>query len=139
MSGIAPERLILEITESMLMSGQQRTQAMLRQIAATGVRFALDDFGTGYSCLAYLKTYPISALKVDRSFIIGVDTDDVSKAIVRAILNLAQALNLKTVIEGIETEAQAAALRGMNADYLQGYLFGRPMLPEALIEQFSKA
>lgn len=136
MSGIAPERLILEITEGMLMSGQQRTQAMLRQIAATGVRFALDDFGTGYSCLAYLKTYPISALKVDRSFVIGVDTDPVSKEIVRAILTLAQALNLKTVVEGVETKEQADALKGLTVDYLQGYLFGRPMLPADLIAQF---
>lgn len=137
-SGIAPERLVLEITESMLMSGHQRTQALLRQIATTGVRFALDDFGTGYSCLAYLKTYPISSLKVDQSFVTGVDTDDVSRAIVRAILNLAQALNLKTVVEGVETKEQAGALKGMNVDFLQGYLFGRPVPPEALLAQFAK-
>lgn len=137
-SGIEPGRLILEITESMLMSGQQRTQALLRQIAATGVRFALDDFGTGYSCLAYLKTYPISALKVDRSFIVSIDKDNVSKEIVRAVLNLAQALSLKTVVEGIETQEQADALAGMKVDYLQGYFFGRPMPPDALIAQFSQ-
>lgn len=139
MSGVEPNRLILEITESMLMSGQERTQALLRQIAATGVRLSLDDFGTGYSCLAYLKTYPISALKVDRSFVTGIESDEVSRSIVKAVISLAKALNLKTVVEGVETQAQANALTGMNVDYLQGYLYGKPVTPEELIAQFAPA
>lgn len=136
-TGIDPNRLVLELTESLLMSSQERTQALLRTIAASGVRFSLDDFGTGYSCLAYLKTYPISALKVDRSFIIGIETDEVSRSIVEAIINLARALKLNTVVEGIETREQADAVIAMNVDYLQGYLFARPMAPEELIQKFA--
>lgn len=136
-TGIDPSRLVLELTESMLMSSPERTQALLRKIAALGVRFSLDDFGTGYSCLAYLKTYPISALKVDRSFIQGIETDEVSRAIVEAIVNLAKALKLSTVVEGIETRSQADAVISMNVDYLQGYLFAKPMSPEELIQKYA--
>jgi diguanylate cyclase (GGDEF)-like protein len=139
LTGIDPSRLVLEITEGILMNEQQVTQALLRKISATGIRFSLDDFGTGYSCLAYLKTYPISVLKVDRSFLQDVETDEVSRAIVQAIISLARALKLHTVVEGVETEAQAKVLKTMGADYLQGYLFGRPMPPSELIEKFGPA
>lgn len=136
LTGINPSRLVLEITENMLMSGQERTQSLLRKIADTGVRFSLDDFGTGYSCLAYLKTYPIAALKIDRSFLSGIEDDEVSRSIVQAILDLARALKLYTVVEGVETQGQADVLKAMNAHYFQGYLYGRPVPPEQLIEKF---
>lgn len=138
-SGIDPKRLVLEITESILMNGQERTQALLRKVAATGIRFSLDDFGTGYSCLAYLKTYPISKLKVDKSFVIGIEEDAVSRAIVKAIVNLSQALGLNTVVEGVETQAQMDALVGMDIDLLQGYLFGKPIPPSEFITTFTQA
>lgn len=138
MPGVDPSRLVLEITEGLLMSGQERTQALLRKIAATGVRFSLDDFGTGYSCLAYLKTYPISALKIDRSFLAGIEKDDVSRSIVKAILDLARALKLATVVEGVETAEHAALLKEMSVDYLQGYLYSRPVPPEELLRRFAK-
>jgi diguanylate cyclase (GGDEF)-like protein len=136
-SGIEPSRLVLEITENMLMGGPDRSQALLRGIAATGVRISLDDFGTGYSCLAYLKTYPISGIKVDRSFLAELASDVVSQAIVRAILELARALQLYTVIEGVETQEQSDVLQAMKADYLQGYLFSRPVPPHMLLAQFA--
>lgn len=136
MSGLEPSRIVLEITETVLMSGQEKSQALLRKIASTGVRFSLDDFGTGYSCLAYLKTYPIAALKIDRSFLEGIETDEVSRSIVQAILDLARALTLYTVVEGVETQSQADALQAMNADYFQGYLFGRPVPPNELLQRF---
>lgn len=137
MTGIKPSRLVLEITENMLMSGQERIQTLLRKVADTGVRFSLDDFGTGYSCLAYLKTYPISALKIDRTFLAGIEDDEVSRSIVQAILDLARALKLYTVVEGVETEAHADVLKAMNAHYFQGYLYGRPVPPELLLERFA--
>lgn len=138
LSGLKPERLVLEITENMLMGSKDRSQALLSKIAATGVRFSLDDFGTGYSCLAYLKTYPISALKIDRSFLAGIETDEVSRSIVQAILDLARALKLYTVVEGVETQAQADVLKAMNADYFQGYLYGRPVPPNELLQRFGQ-
>jgi diguanylate cyclase (GGDEF)-like protein len=136
LTGIEPSRIVLEITESFLMNEQQKTQALLRKISDIGVRFSLDDFGTGYSCLAYLKTYPISNLKIDRSFIQELDKDDVSCSIVKAIIELAKALGLKTVVEGVETESQASVLRGLGVDYFQGYLFGRPTTPDVVVDKF---
>lgn len=137
-SKVNPQQIVLEITESMLMSGEERTKELLYQISRTGVQFALDDFGTGYSCLAYLKTYPIAVLKIDRSFVVGIDTDPVSLAIVKAVISLAKALGLRTVVEGIETQPQAAALKGLQVDYMQGYLFCRPIPPADLIAKFAK-
>lgn len=138
LSGVDPGRIVLEITENMLMSGKDKSQALLRKIAGTGVRFSLDDFGTGYSCLAYLKTYPIAALKIDRSFLAGIETDDISRSIVKAILELARALKLYTVVEGVETQEQADVLQTMNAHYFQGYLFGRPVPPQELLQRFGQ-
>lgn len=135
-SGIEPRRLVLEITESMLLSEQQRTQALLRKISATGVQFALDDFGTGYSCLAYLKTYPISALKIDKSFLEGIETEEAARAIVQAIIQLANALRLHTVVEGVETLEQARVLADMNVDYFQGFLYGKPMPSDEILKNF---
>lgn len=138
LTGIAPHRLVLEITESLLMNGQHVTQALLRKISGMGVRFSLDDFGTGYSCLAYLKTYPISALKIDRSFLFEIERDETARAIVKAIVDLAKALKLSTVVEGVETPDQARVLCEMEVDYLQGYLFGRPVPPNQLLQKFIK-
>ena len=108
-----------------------RTLSSLREL---GVRLAVDDFGTGYSSLAYLQRFPVHALKVDRSFVAGLEraASDESTAIVRAIVSLAQALELRTVAEGIETEGQLAAVTELGCDLGQGFLLGRPAPAVAL-------
>lgn len=131
-TGIEPHQLVLEITESILMHEPQKTQSLLRQISETGVRFSLDDFGTGYSCLAYLKTYPISILKVDRSFVQDIVDDPVSPCIVKAIIDLAKALKVASVVEGVESLEQAELLARLGADHLQGFRFSAPMSADML-------
>lgn len=133
---IAPKRLVLELTESSLMSDPVRVNELLNSIVKTGVRLSLDDFGTGYSCLSYLKAYPISVLKVDKSFIQDITRSKADRAIVRTVVELAHALKLLTVAEGIETAEQAAALQALNVDFFQGYHFGKPMLPLEFLARF---
>lgn len=134
---VAPRRLVLELTESCLMCEPTRINELLHAIVKTGVRLSLDDFGTGYSCLSYLKTYPISVLKVDKSFICDITDSKVDRAIVRTVVELAHALKLVTVAEGIETAEQVATLKALNVDYFQGYHFGKPMPPVEFISRFS--
>lgn len=129
-SGLPSHRLIIEVTESTLMADTTTTQAILHGLRRMGVRIALDDFGTGYSSLSYLRTFPLDKLKIDRSFVSTLGDDGRSGdsvAIAVAIVQLAEALRLETVAEGIETEAQAACLRGIGCTHGQGYLFARPM------------
>jgi diguanylate cyclase (GGDEF)-like protein len=126
-----PARLLeLEITESSLMQDIDEAMVKLRQLSAMGVRLVIDDFGTGYSSLNYLKRLPVNKLKIDRSFVrdLGVDWDD--GAIVSVIVGLAQALNLETVAEGVETGVQFDMLRNYGCDCFQGYLFSRPQPPD---------
>jgi len=99
----------------------------LQQLQELGVDIGLDDFGTGFSSLAYLKRFPISFLKIDRSFVNGLGTDEDDTAIVRATVALAKGLNLRTVAEGVETEDQLAQLRDLDCDLVQGYLFSKPV------------
>ncbi|MXV18392.1 EAL domain-containing protein [Deinococcus xianganensis] len=128
-SGIDPDRLVLEITESSLLDAD-RSRAVLRDLRALGVQLALDDFGTGYSSLSALSSLPVQHLKIDRSFVrdVGQDGEVGVRAleVVRAIVTLARALNLNTVAEGVETPGQAALLRDVGCTYLQGFHFGRP-------------
>ncbi len=119
-------RLKLEITESLLIDDLDETTEKMAAIQALGVRFSLDDFGTGYSSLSYLKRLPLDQLKIDRSFVRDLITDDNDAAIARTIIALAHSLDLHVVAEGVETEAQRDALREMGCDAYQGYLFGRP-------------
>jgi EAL domain-containing protein (putative c-di-GMP-specific phosphodiesterase class I) len=123
---LAPARLELEITETVLMKDADGSSALLERLAEIGVQTALDDFGTGYSSLAYLKRFPIRKLKIDRSFIRDAATAPGDAAIVRAIVSLARSLELSTVAEGVETAAQAEFLRAAGCDLAQGYFFGRP-------------
>ena len=124
-SGLSPERLMFEITETTLMSDIDGARAVLEQLRALGVRIALDDFGTGYSSLGMLHQIPLDTLKVDRSFAAGMTTQS-GRAMIAAIRGLAQSLSLDCVIEGIETEAQLMEASLLGCRYAQGYLLGRP-------------
>jgi diguanylate cyclase (GGDEF)-like protein len=126
-SGLAPTRLELEITESVLLQNEASTLSILHQLRALGVRIAMDDFGTGYSSLAYLRSFPFDKIKIDRSFVRDMAKSEECVAIVRAIAGLARSLNIITVVEGIETAAQLEIVRSEGCDECQGYLLGRPM------------
>lgn len=124
---IPPELLKLEITESLLVRGPETVIPIMNELAALGFSLALDDFGTGYSSLAYLKKFPISTLKIDRSFVIGVPNDENDCAIAQAIVTMAKQLRQEIVAEGVETTEQMAFLRDLGCDQLQGYLFSPPV------------
>ena len=128
-SGLAPRQLSLELTESALIDGNPVTEASLQKLHDLGVRIGLDDFGTGFSSLAYLKRFPISFLKIDRSFVNGIGVDDDDSAIVRATIALAHGLNLRVVAEGIETDDQLGQLSALDCEFGQGYLFSKPIDP----------
>ena len=113
------------------MEDTARTKATLAELKALGVQIALDDFGTGYSSLSYLKGFQLDTLKIDRTFIADLTTSEANASIVRATIGLAKGLRLRTVAEGVETRAQATFLRQHGCDVLQGFLFAKPMLPEA--------
>ena len=131
-SGIEPQLLELELTESILMSDSESAVETLRKIKARGIRLALDDFGTGYSSLSYLKRFPLDSLKIDRSFIGDVTTNSDDASIVLAIINLARSLELDVTAEGVETRDQLQFLRRHGCDEAQGYLLARPMPVEAM-------
>ncbi len=126
-TGLPPDRLVLEITETLLLSRVHDPARTLRELKAAGVRLSIDDFGTGYSSLAYLKEFPIDFLKIDRSFVKEIGIHPRDEAIVAAILELGHLLGLKVVAEGVETDRQLAFLEARACDAIQGYLLGRPM------------
>jgi EAL domain-containing protein (putative c-di-GMP-specific phosphodiesterase class I) len=132
-TGFDPEKLELELTESLLMDDIPRSKAILAEVKSLGVSIALDDFGTGYSSLSYLKGFHLDALKIDRTFIAELMTSEANASIVRATIGLAKGLRLRTVAEGVETRAQADFLVRQGCDVLQGFLFARPMLPDAFL------
>ncbi len=129
-SGLPPSRLILEITESVIMDDEPAMLERLTALQGLGVRLALDDFGTGYSPLKYLKCFPADVLKIDQSFVRGVGDRPDDTAIVRAVIAVAKSLQLRVAAEGIETEQQAEQLRVMGCDYGQGFFFARPLPPK---------
>jgi diguanylate cyclase (GGDEF)-like protein/PAS domain S-box-containing protein len=129
-TGLRPQQLKLEITESALMESPETAASMLRELQALGVQIALDDFGTGYSSLAYLHRFPIDTLKVDSSFVRRVDEVGEQLEIVRTILTLAWNLGVDTIAEGIETTKHLSQLRSLRCDYGQGYLFSKPLKAE---------
>jgi EAL domain-containing protein (putative c-di-GMP-specific phosphodiesterase class I) len=122
-TGVAPESVELELTESSAMANPQQTIENLARLKSLGVRLALDDFGTGYSSLAYLQRLPIDVLKIDRAFARGLGQDSNDAGIVQLILTLAQLLELETIAEGVETAEQVAVLRRMGCRMGQGYFF----------------
>jgi len=133
-SRLPPQLLELELTESILVRDANETLSRLHALAALGVALSIDDFGTGYSSLAYLKKFPISKLKIDRSFVMGLPDDEGDRAIVSATIGMARALKLKVVAEGVETVAQRDYLAGLNCESFQGFLCS-PGLPVDQVEQ----
>lgn len=131
-SAMAPAALELELTEGALVDNIQETAAKLQALKALGVRLALDDFGTGYSSLSYLKHFAFDALKIDQSFVRDISTDPNDATIAATIIAMSKSLGLAVIAEGVETSAQLDFLRSHGCDQCQGYLFSRPLPPEAL-------
>ncbi|WP_394658859.1 putative bifunctional diguanylate cyclase/phosphodiesterase [uncultured Novosphingobium sp.] len=138
-TGVAPERLELEITETLLMEDCEMHLRTLHRLRALGVRIALDDFGTGYSSLNYLRRFPFDKLKVDRSFVSDIVEETDSGAIVETVLNLARKFDMKTTAEGIESEAQLAKLDAMGCSQAQGFLFDKPLPAEGIPPEHRKS
>jgi diguanylate cyclase (GGDEF)-like protein/PAS domain S-box-containing protein len=144
-TGIRPERLELELTESALVGNPESAAKILVQLRKLGVGIAIDDFGTGYSSLSYLKTFPVNVLKIDRSFVMDLAHNAGDRAIARSIVDLAGNLGMKTVAEGVETVEQSDILTEIGCDYLQGFLYAKPVpaaelpaLVEEIIDNFRK-
>src|SRR3954452_1484899 len=136
-TGLAPARLVLEITETVLMHDTEQTIRRLRALRALGVRLAVDDFGTGYSSLRYLNRFPLDVLKMAKPFVDGLGTRSEDPALARAIVDLGENLGLQVVAEGIEHGAQLSQLRGLGCPLGQGYWFARPMPAGEAGEQLS--
>jgi EAL domain-containing protein (putative c-di-GMP-specific phosphodiesterase class I) len=126
-SGVDPSMLVLEITETNVMSDAEYALRVLNRLSAMGVKLAIDDFGTGYSSLAYLKRLPVEEVKIDKSFVLNMQHDDNDAVIVRSIIDLARNLGLRVVAEGVETTGAWDALRDMGCDIAQGYVISRPL------------
>lgn len=129
-TGLAPQWLELEVTESIVMHDVRQVIATLSELKQLGVQLSIDDFGTGYSSLSYLKRFPVDLLKIDQSFVRDLENDDSDAAIVRAVISLGKHLNLRLVAEGVETEGQFAFLQAAGVDLIQGFWFSRPLLAE---------
>jgi EAL domain-containing protein (putative c-di-GMP-specific phosphodiesterase class I) len=136
---VPPGALELEITESTLAEHPEQVGHVLGQVRRLGVRIAIDDFGTGYSSMAVLQKLPVDILKIDRAFITHCADDATAAALLKALLQVAHGLGKEVVAEGVETPAQAAFLRAHGCEFLQGYLFARPMPAEALEQEHSVA
>jgi EAL domain-containing protein (putative c-di-GMP-specific phosphodiesterase class I) len=131
-TGLDPQYLELELTESTIMRNAEEAVSMLNELHALGIGLAIDDFGTGYSSLSYLKRFPVDRLKIDRSFVsdIGESSDD--ETITSAIIALAHSLNLQVIAEGVETSTQLDFLKERACDEMQGYFFAKPMPHDAI-------
>jgi diguanylate cyclase len=136
---VPPSQLVVEITENGLMADPGRALQTITALRLMGMRIAIDDFGTGYSSLAYLKRLPVDELKIDRSFIRELATDDDDLAIVRSTIRLGHDLGLVIVAEGIEDARTWECLRGLECDVAQGYFIGRPMPASAVLASISRA
>jgi diguanylate cyclase (GGDEF)-like protein len=134
-TGLAPQNLELELTESLLLSNADVMSSVFQELKAMGLKLAIDDFGTGYSSLSYLKQFPVGKLKIDRAFIrdVAVSADDA--AITTAIISMAKSLNLKVIAEGVETEAQMSFLRAHQCDEIQGYYFSKPLAADQVADK----
>lgn len=134
-TGLAPQNLELELTESLLLTNADVVFSVLQELNEMGLKLAIDDFGTGYSSLSYLRQFTVGKLKIDRSFIRDVAASPDDAAITIAIISMARNLNLKVIAEGVETEAQMSFLRAHQCDEIQGYHFSKPLLPDDAAEK----
>ncbi len=134
-SGLDAKWLEVELTERLALKDVDYAVAQMNRLRELGVKLAMDDFGTGYSSLSYLQILPITLLKLDRSFIVDIETDDIARVIVSSVIDIAKSKKIETIAEGIENEKQEGILLGAGCDYGQGYYYGKPMPPEEL-EQF---
>ena len=125
-TGLKPELLQLELTESIMLSGIQRAAEKMKRLKQLGVSFAIDDFGTGYSCLSYLPSLPFDALKIDRSFIQQLTMKPEGEAMVHTLITLGQKFSMRVIVEGVEKPKQLQLLRQLGGDEIQGYLMGPP-------------
>jgi EAL domain-containing protein (putative c-di-GMP-specific phosphodiesterase class I) len=131
-TGVEGSRLILEITEGVLIDNPEETAALIEKLRGLGVRIALDDFGSGYSNLGYLQRFPFDKLKIDRSFVTALGKSANGSVIIQAIVALGRALGVSVLVEGVETEEQRVLLRLAGCDEMQGFLFARPATPKAI-------
>ncbi|VAW74491.1 diguanylate cyclase/phosphodiesterase (GGDEF & EAL domains) with PAS/PAC sensor(s) [hydrothermal vent metagenome] len=131
---LEPQWLEIELTESTVMEDGESSITVLQDLQAVGVRLAIDDFGTGYSSLSYLRRFPVDTLKIDRSFILDINTDPGAAEITQVIIAMAGSLGLRVIAEGVETHAQLEFLRQRSCDLVQGYLFSRPLPPDELAQ-----
>ncbi len=126
-TGLNPQCLEVELTERVMMENTEEACSTLRRLRGMGISIAIDDFGTGYSALSHLQVFPLSTLKIDKSFVQNIDVTENGLSLLHSIVDIAKSFNLKVIAEGVETEGQKTALRRMNCDELQGYLFSRPV------------
>jgi EAL domain-containing protein (putative c-di-GMP-specific phosphodiesterase class I) len=137
-TGTKPKAIKIEMTERLLMHNRDQVQKTLHDCRAAGFKIAIDDFGTGYSSLSYLHHYPIDTLKIDRSFIMQMTSDENALNLVKGIINLAKSLKMNLVAEGIEEQAEEDILRGTLCEMAQGYKYSKPLPEDKLIEWLSK-
>ena len=133
-SGLPPEALVLEVTESAIIENLDLTLPRLHAIRSLGVGLAVDDFGTGYSSLSYLADLPVNFVKIDKSFIDRITPDAGGTTMARAVIDLSRALGFTCIAEGVESESQRAVLDELGCENAQGYLFARPACPTDLVE-----
>ena len=133
-TGLAPGRLALEVTESIVIDQPEATTLLLSSLKGLGVKVHMDDFGTGYSSLSYLHQLPLDGLKVDRAFVSRMDHDERSRQLVQTVLQLARSIGLTAVAEGVTTLAQLAELRRLECEFGQGFLFSAPLAPDEMGE-----
>jgi EAL domain-containing protein (putative c-di-GMP-specific phosphodiesterase class I) len=133
-SGLAPECLEIEVTESLMMADVEVALDTMHALKSMGIGLSIDDFGTGYSSLSYLKRFPVDVLKIDRSFVHDLAAGEEDAAMVDAIISLARGLHMRVIAEGVETPAQLAYLREQGCDEVQGFLYSRA-LPVPEVEQ----
>jgi predicted signal transduction protein with EAL and GGDEF domain len=137
-SGVAPHRIDFEITETALIQDFVQARAALDALKKLGARISLDDFGTGFSSLNSVHRLPIDKVKVDGSFVANIDREPTARAIVKSIVDLCENLGLTCVIEGVETQQQADALRELGASVMQGHLFGKPVAASQVLSLYVK-
>jgi len=134
LSGLKPQQLIVEITESLLLGNNEKTLNCLRDFRQNGIGIAIDDFGTGYSSLSYLKRFPVNIIKIDRSFIRDIPDDTEDRALVDAIISIGDALQMEIIAEGVETKEQLGYLQNRSCAQIQGFYLGQPMKHDKFIE-----